>query len=63
MLSRISSDEQESPTSILASSESAQVWVLVSEFDLLLGDLRKNTFSGVGLGHDNMPFLSTQHNA
>lgn len=30
---------------------------------VLLALRKKNTFSAVGLGHERIPFLSTQHNA
>lgn len=37
--------------------------VLVFGFVLALALRRKKTFSAVGLGHDKIPFLSTQQRA
>lgn len=37
--------------------------IYLEDGDKVLVFLKKNTFSAVGLGHDRIPFLSTQHSA
>lgn len=37
--------------------------IYLEDGDRVLAFRKKNTFSAVGLGHERIPFLSTQHNA